>query len=153
MQTKPALKPFDEEVYYERTQVLQSILKDMQRQSTPPSPRADAHVEASALFDQETLLLPAVVSKVTRKLPEFHRKTALETLIDQRICDFREAHVQHFPHIIHVNAIRKLEYIVWQLESSDAPVKWHSYVFHHRHGWIEIQLDARVMEYHEVVCE
>jgi hypothetical protein len=113
--------------------------------------RADLHTTVSVFLDQPTIAMPTLQS-VTRKLPELHQKTDFEGWLDGHIYDYWEA--KHtFPHVIHISSIRKLEYIVEQLERQESPVRWNEYIFRHTHGWIAIKLEAKIMNYSEVECE
>ena len=127
---------------------LQDYLKEVQANTIPRTPRVDLSTSTAVFLDQETQLLPPV-RPVTEKLPQVHQKTDFEGWIDAHIFEYHEQH-RRYPSVIYISSIRKLEYIVEQLERQEATVRWHEYTF--RHGWIAIKLETRIMGYNDVFC-
>lgn len=125
---------------------LQAYLKEMQTRSVPRTPRIDT----TGFSDQPTLLMSALPRPTT--LPPSRPKTDFEGWLDAHIFAYWEKE-HRFPRVIHINSIRKLEFIVEQLERHESPVRWHEYIFKHTNGWISLRLETRIMGYSEVECE
>ncbi len=142
---------FTDEAKIQTQANLQSVLKDMQGQrQVPPTPRVTTHESMEMFLDRPTIMEIPAISR-TDKLPTSRQKTLFEMWLDGHIYEWWQAE-HKFPHIIYINSIRKLEYIVQQLEREDAPVRWHEYQFRHTNGWISIQLETKIMNYSEVEC-
>ena len=141
----------DEEGRKQTQAELQAILKDMQTAKRPSTPKTPARVTMEAFLDQETIVeMPAMPR--TDKLPAPRQKTDFEAWLDPHIFEYHEQH-HRYPSVISVSSIRKLEFIVEQLERQEANVRWHEYVFKHTYGWIVIKLETKIMGYSEVECK